>query len=77
MSDNFVAVERSYLSDLIHAKGRMETIIDCLLEEYIPKYNINEANRLSNEYWESQVGLKYSETVCNEDWSIRPLDERG
>lgn len=72
MDDNFVTVEKAYLSDLIRAKGRMETILDCLLEVYIPKYERYDANEIANSYCKSRLGIKAPEPCCD----VRPLKRK-
>lgn len=57
MGDNFVSIELSYYSDLVRSKGKLEAIIDCLLESNIPKYNRYDANEISNLYFESKNGI--------------------
>ena len=73
MSDNFVTVEQAYLSDLIRAKGRMEIILDCLLEAHIPGYETYNANELINDYFETKIGIKTPEPTCDKDWLIRAM----
>ena len=69
MSDNFVSIELSYYSDLVRSKGRLEAIIDCLLESNIPKYNRYDANKISNLYVESKNGIR-KDSACDKNYRV-------
>ena len=71
MDDNFVTVEKAYFSKLVHSKSKLETILDCLLEVYIPGYKRYNATELYTDYCEAEISVKQSEPTCDTDWLIR------